>query len=93
MSGTINATVGYGLAGTNQQHGPTLEETEEQVRITMARLKGAMEAYEFARKASDSSLHHLEIAAHRAQVLGHLAGELVGATYNLQRAAFEKAMK
>lgn len=90
MSGYSNAAVGCGIG---KQNSPTLEEAEEQVRITMARLKGAMEAYEFVRKAADSNGHHIEIAAHRAQVLGHLSGELVGATYNLQRVAFEKAMK
>lgn len=90
MSGYSNAAVGCGIG---KQNSPTLEEAEEQVRIVMARLKGAMEAYEWSRTQTQIIGQALELIAHRAQVLGHLAGELVGATYNLQRAAFEKAMK
>lgn len=76
---------------TGQIVGPTLEEAEAQVAKCLERLDVAKKAYDWTREQFQMGSQGLELSAHRAQVLATIVGDLMGAAYNLQRAAYAKA--
>lgn len=86
--GMSTQAAGYGIG---QTEGPTLEETETLMALALDSVEGAVAKYRNA-KGLDLAAGP-ELIAHRAQVIANLAGEFMGAAYNLQRAAYAKATK
>lgn len=74
--------------GIGQGAEPTLEEAEKQMNDALNRVSVAADMYHNAKAAQSH-----ELIAFRAQRFSDLVGELAGASYLLQRAAYAKATK
>lgn len=83
MSNMLGQAAGYGAGQVTQ--GPTLEDAHKAAQASVEDILGGWQSFLAATGP--------ESAAFRSQVFSNLASNLMGAAYNLQRAAYEKATK